>query len=551
MKLARSLAFARHIPPRQIAARFWLEAKRRWSLRAPPRLETLAYPVTAAPQPIFPPRTGMIERLPTGWRFTFVGRSVETGEAIDWQADPDQLWCMNLHYMEYLEELDRDAGIALIRQWIAANPPWRPGYWRDSWNSYALSLRVVVWMQRLAAWDIDLADPDSRRIVASLAAQLDFLLKNLERDLGGNHLIKNIKALAWGGAFFAGPFGQKLRDRATRLLAREIPHQILPDGMHYERSSSYHAQVFADLIETRMALGDAALDPVLDRMAHVAALLTHPDGGPAVFNDAGLTMAYAPDDCLAAFAQVTGRAIPQRDGAFGFRDAGYFGLHAPGFALIADMGRIGPDSLPAHAHGDIGSIELSIGGERLVVDQGVYEYVAGDRRQASRSAHHHNCLAILGAEPADFYGAFRCGRRPRVGVAQFVGGDGGILLRGHHDGYHRLEGKPIVVRRIEASADGITIHDRIDGKTWHEATSRLLLHPECRAELHGDLAILHRGEVSIAVRGSAPLYVEPAVWWPDMGVEIATRRLCLTLPPGCFEAQLEFGAVVPAESEFA
>lgn len=236
----------------------------------------------------------MIERLPAGWRFTFVGRSVDTGEAIDWQANPDQLWCMNLHYMEYLEELDRDTGIALIRQWIAANPPWRPDYWRDSWNSYALSLRVVVWMQRLGAREVDLADPDIRRVVASLAAQLDFLLKNLERDLGGNHLIKNIKALAWGGAFFTGPFGQKLRDRALQLLAREIPRQILPDGMHYERSSSYHAQVFADLIETRVALGDQALDPVLARMAQVVAMLTHPDGGPAIFNDAGLNMAYPP-----------------------------------------------------------------------------------------------------------------------------------------------------------------------------------------------------------------------------------------------------------------
>ena len=548
MKFARGLAFARHIPPRQIAARFWLEAKRRWSLRMPPRLETLAYPVAAAPQPVFPARTGMIERLATGWSFTFVGRSVETGEAIDWQADSDQLWRMNLHYMEYLEELDRDAGLALIRQWIAANPPWRPGYWHDSWNSYALSLRVVVWMQRLAAWGVDITDPDIRRITASLAAQLDFLLRNLELDLGGNHLIKNIKALAWGSAFFAGPFGERLRDRAIHLLGREIPHQILPDGMHYERSSSYHAQVFADLIETRVALGDMALDRVLEPMAHVTAMLMHPDAGPAEFNDAGLTMAYAPDICLAAYARVTGRPIPQRDGAFGFREAGYFGLHAPGFALIADMGPIGPDSLPAHAHGDIGSIELSIGGERIVVDQGVYEYVAGARRQASRSAHRHNCLAIEGAEPADFYGAFRCGRRPRVGVSQFVGGEGGILLQGHHDGYRGLKGKPIVVRRIEANADGIVLHDRIDGSVWHEATSRLLLHPDCRIELHGDLAILHRGEVSIAIKGSAPLRVEPAVWWPDMGVEVATRRLCLTLPPGCFEATLEFGAATPLES---
>src|SRR5207244_5094076 len=72
--------------------------------------------------PSFPTRRSSdLERLPAGWRFTFVGRSVDMGEAIDWQADPDQLWCMNLHYMEYLEELDRDTGITLIRQWIAAN----------------------------------------------------------------------------------------------------------------------------------------------------------------------------------------------------------------------------------------------------------------------------------------------------------------------------------------------------------------------------------------------------------------------------------------------
>ena len=551
MKLTRSLAFARHIPPRQIAARFWLEAKRRWSLRRPPRLETIAYMVARPPQPVFAPRTGMIERLSGGWRFTFVGRSVETGDGIDWQSDPDQLWRMNLHYMEYLEEVDRDTGLALIRQWIAANPPWRPGYWHDSWNSYALSLRVVVWMQRLAAWGVTSDDADSRRIIASLAAQLDFLRRNLELDVGGNHLIKNIKALAWGGAFFAGPFGAKLRARALALLEREIPRQILRDGMHYERSPSYHAQVFADLIEARSVLGETGMDRVLGGMAYAATMLAHPDGGPAQFNDAGLHMAYAPDDCVAAWGQVTGGAIHMRDGAFELREAGYFGYHAPGFALIADMGPIGPDSLPAHAHGDIGSFELSIGGMRIVVDQGVFEYVAGARRQASRSAHHHNCLAIDGAEPADFYGAFRFGRRPRVGVAQFVGGEGGILLRGHHDGYAHLKGKPVVVRSIEASANGISILDRIDSNEWHPATSRLLLHPGCRVELHGDLAIVHRGEVSLAIRGSAPLHVEPAVWWPDMGVELSTQRLGLTLPPGCFEAAFDIGAAVPVDSGLA
>ncbi|MDB5677661.1 alginate lyase family protein [Sphingomonas bacterium] len=544
MSIARNIAFARHIPLRQIVARFRLEARRRWTLRRPTALLAGAVPAATLPQALLPPRTGMVERTPDGWRFTFIGRTVAMGETIDWRADADQLWRMNLHYMEYLEELQRDAGLALIRQWIAANPPFQPGYWHDAWNSYALSLRVVVWMQRLAAWGIDPAD--AKDILASLSTQIDFLTRNLETDLGGNHLVKNIKALAWASAFFAAPTSDPWRALASDLLNRELPRQILRDGVHYERSPSYHAQVFADLIETRAALGFGAatvtLDKASQRMAAAAALLAHPDGRPAQFNDAGLSMAYSPAQCLAAYAKVTGQPIPKADGAFRLPSAGYFGLHAPGFALIADMGAIGPDSLPAHAHGDIGSIELSVGGHRFIVDQGVFEYVAGDKRRASRSAHTHNCLAIEGVEPADFFGAFRCGRRPKVTVMQYVGGEDTMLLRGHHDGYRHLRGCPEVERRVEVNAGGIALHDRIQCGTWHAATSRLLLHPDCSVELYGDTAVVSRSGIALAVRGSAPLRVEDAVWWPDMGVEVATKRICLTLPADCFEAKLEIGA---------
>lgn len=544
MSLSRNIAFARHIPLRQIVARLKLAARRRWALRRPPTLAKDGRQAATPPLPVFAPRTGMIERTIDGWRFAFIGRTAAMGETIDWHGDADQLWRMNLHYMEYLEEFDRDAGLALMRQWIAANPPFRAGYWHDAWNSYALSLRVVVWMQRLTAWGVD---PDEAKgIRASLAGQIDFLARNLETDLGGNHLIKNIKALAWASAWFGAPESDKWRALASDLLNRELPRQILRDGVHYERSPSYHAQVFADLIETRAALGFGAatvlLDTALQRMATATALLAHPDGGPAQFNDAGMTMAYPPAQCLAAYAQVTGQPIPTADGAFRLPSAGYFGLQAPGFALIADMGAIGPDTLPAHAHGDIGSIELSVGGMRFIVDQGVFEYVVGDRRQASRSAHSHNCLAIEGAEPADFFGAFRCGRRPKVTVMQYVGGEDTMRLRGHHDGYAHLPGKPEVERRVEVGAGGITLHDRILCDVWHTATSRLLLHPDCAVELHGDTAIISRGGIALAVRGSAPLRVEDASWWPDMGIEVATRRLCLTLPADCFEATLTIGA---------
>ena len=187
---------------------------------------------------------------------------------VDWTApslEPkDQLWRMNLHYMEYLEEVDDARFLELAHDWIEANPARRPGAWKDSHNSYALSLRAVVWMQQLARRRL----PDAGLIAASLAEQMRFLEDNLETDLGGNHLVKNIKALIWASAFFEGKAAVRWRAKGLRLLRAALEEQILPDGVHFERSPSYHAQVFADLLECRHALADAsppALDEALKR----------------------------------------------------------------------------------------------------------------------------------------------------------------------------------------------------------------------------------------------------------------------------------------------
>ena len=37
---------------------------------------------------------------------------------------------------------------------------------------------------------------------------------------------------------------------------------------------------------------------------------------------------------------------------------------------------------------------------------------------------------------------------------------------------------------------------------------------------------------SALLTASAPFAIEDAVWWPDMGVEVPTKRLVITLAPG-------------------
>ena len=540
--VCRSARFARHIPAARIARRVELDVRRRmrdrWPGIAGVLSEALPSRVAQPPLPLFAPRAGGLADSPDGLRLTFQGTTATYGAAgIEWpdasQETARQLWCMSLHYMEYLEAVSDERLAQLLTSWIVACPMRRPGAWRASWNSYAVSLRVVVWLQQLAARSGRLPDGLVPVAEASAVEQVRFLAANLETDLGGNHLIKNIKALIWAGAYLAGEEAATWRRTGLALLETELDRQVLADGVHTERSPSYHAQVLADLVECRHALGGdpfgGRLDRALERMGQALADLTHPDGLPALFNDAGLSMAYAPGTCLAAVAQVTKRRL-QPSAVFAYPVAGYYGMRTSEAYLVADCGRIAPDDLPAHGHGDVLSFEWSVGGRRIVVDQGVYEYVAGERRRMSRAAVSHNTLSLAGVDQAEHYGAFRCGRRPRPTVRAWQPRHDGFILEGCHDGFAHVLGRPVHVRRFEAEADRIVIHDRLEGRTGRTATIGLLLHPDVTVTMGNAGARLVSGDVVVDVEGSSPMRLQAAVWWPDLGVELATRRLIMELP---------------------
>lgn len=536
------MEFARHIPIAKLARRAELSLRRKIAdSLSNGEIASLPAPALAPapPPPLFPPRIQLAPLEKSGALiFSFLHHSVEvSGQEIGWTGPGlgpvHQLWRMNLHYMEYLEGANDDLWARLMADWLARNGQPASGAWADSWNSYALSLRVVVWLQELARRRERMPVAVAHLVEASAATQLRFLERNLETDISGNHLIKNIKALIWASAFFEGPEAQRWRRTGLALLRSELPRQILSDGMHYERSASYHAQVFADLLECRHALGqdplDGALDDALHRMAQVTADLAHPDGGPVLFNDAGLDMAYSPGDCLDAYERLFGRRPSPRE-VFALEAAGYYGLRNGDIYMVADCGRIAPDDLPAHGHGDVLSFELSVGKERMIVDQGVFEYNAGEKRQRARSALSHNTLCFEHADQADFFGAFRCGRRPDVAVSVYQQTADGFVLEGTHNGFRNLPGKPRHIRRFEVATDRIVICDRIEGGADHAARIGFLLHPDAEVQREGTAVTVRHSSSVIRMTSRAPIEIEPAVWWPCMGLEHKTLRLAIPLP---------------------
>lgn len=532
----------KHTKPRQLLARIWLRAKRSFCScglefifreAREMSLDPMPTPRAARPMSLLPPRQQLVEMDEDGLVLRMLNETRSLQIPMQWHPKDleygTRLGLLNLHYMEYLEALDDELFVAVVTDWIQSNAPYRPGYWLDDWNSYALSIRVVVWMQQLADRGERITSSSRDLIHRSVIQQIRFLTHNLELDIRGNHLIKNIKALLWAGAYFDGQEARIWAQRGHELLLEALSEQILADGMHFELSPSYHTQVFSDLLECHVVLDNPTardtLAGVLEMMAQVLVDMTHPDGHISLFGDGGLHMTYQAHECLAVFGRLLGKSIEPRK-MFVMEEAGYFGVREGENLVIADFGPLAPDSLPAHGHGDMFSFEWTVDGLRMITDPGVYEYNAGFWRSFSRSTSAHNSVVLDGADQGEFWASFRLGRRANLVSRSLSRDDDALVLEGTHDGYRSMEGRPLHNRRMRFSPFRIEIEDQVLDGGGQNVTAGFLLHPECKIEwLRPDKAVVHRADTHLVIESSAPLSGVESWWCPDFGVHEKTTRI--------------------------
>jgi uncharacterized heparinase superfamily protein len=427
--------------------------------------------------------------------------------AVDWQQpDAPQLWRYHLHYWDWAWGLAADPDRAAARELFAAL--WRS--WRascafgagDAWRPYPAALRAWSWcgLYRDLVAGTGLAGEFCRE----LAAHAGFLRRHLESDVGGNHLVKNLKALA-GLAVFLGD--EPLLRRSLRLLTGQLAVQVLPDGGHYERAPAYHCQVLADLIDVTDLLNATGRPPApaltlaIARMRRWLGAVLTPDGGVPLLND-GFPV---PGALVAAL-----RPAPVPPGPLvTLPDTGLIRGTAGDWHLLADAGPACPDDLPAHAHADTLGCVAHVGGQPLLVDTGTSTYAAGPVRDYERSTAAHNTVEIDGADSTEVWGAFRAGRRARVhGPVARLAADGMTALAAH-DGYRHLRGRPCHRRRWSLTSGGLQVDDEVTGEGRHAVTLRWHLPPGAGVSLRpgGATVATAAGEFAVTVAGSAPFWL--------------------------------------------
>ncbi|MBW2273421.1 MAG: alginate lyase family protein [Deltaproteobacteria bacterium] len=419
--LPRLLRTLRHLRPRQALAQ--LGHVLRGGVR-PVELSGAApaLRVEAAAQPFLPaPAHASFD----GWRrFVLLGREHGFRDGVDWDfMDEGPLWAYHLHQFDYARSpsLSPQARWELMRDWIehcGAGVGWHP---------HPISLRVLSWAKLLLTpGRLSLGAEDAELLRGSMACQVETLARNLELRLQGNHLFSNLLTVVFAGLLFEGRQADEwLRHEAA--FRRELEEQILPDGSHIEGSPMYHGLLLEnllDLLNLMRALPERSPAPLLQavegcagRMLGAHQVWTHPDGEIALLSDSAFGIAHPPH-WLAAYGASLGVEVLEPSLPGVLSDAGVFRFESDDFALIATASAPAPTYQPGHAHCDALSFELSAGGQRVVTDTGVSEYIPGPLRDLCRATRSHATLELDGMEQSEIWAAHRVGGRARVGVHQ-------------------------------------------------------------------------------------------------------------------------------------
>ena len=482
-------------------------------------------------------------------RFRFLNQEANVPDAQAWHRDDmPMLWLYNLHYFDDLNAQGADQRVdwhkQLINRWVA-EIPLTEGV---GWQPYPISLRSVNWIK----WQL-LGNKLPEPAIISLALQVRFLRSHLEIHLLGNHLWANAKALVFAGCFFDGEEADEWLFKGLSLIQRESAEQILDDGGHFELSPMYHAIVLKDLldlIQLAMLYPQRLPQSLRNEWIRLAksmfvwlSAMSHPDGGISFFNDA--THGIAPDlGALKLYAEALGLPIyiPERQPQL-LSESGYLSAQNAAACLIADVGRIGPDYLPGHAHADTLSFELSLFGLRVVVNQGIDRYGTDPERIRQRGTAAHSTVQVNCENSSEVWSGFRVARRAYPQQLSFEENGSAVFLNCAHDGYRRLPGRVTHQRTWALTDQSLTVTDKLSGK-YQTAVSYFHLHPLVRvSSLDGNSCVLSVAghDITLSVTGGE-LRVGEGAYHEGFGLRAEATCLQVTMTAKQLLTELRWGA---------
>lgn len=360
--------------------------------------------------------------------FQFLNLKHKFDNSIIWNyKDLGKLWTYNLCYFDFLhqEPMSKYEGLGLIYDFIS-----KLDEIEDGMEAYPISLRTINWIKFFIKHEIK----DVQVLDASYF-QLRKLSARPEYHLMGNHLLENAFCLFMGGIFFND---NKITDQGKRILEQQLEEQVLSDGAHFELSPMYHKILFSKLLDTISFLQSIEnhdvsflifLKEKARKMLSWLQLMMFSDSTIPNLNDSTQGIAPSEEDLIDYAARLEIIALDGSLGASGYRKIA--GLR---YEMLVDVGNIGPDYIPGHAHSDTLNFILHDKSGPVLVDRAISTYEKTSIRTLERSTGAHNTVTVDGREQSEVWGGFRVAKRAKI--VSLV--ETATAIQASHDGYQKI-----------------------------------------------------------------------------------------------------------------
>ncbi len=470
-KYIRLFNTVKYLKPIQIYYRIFYAFRRKWR-----NITCFQYQINVIPQPVplqmQPSISGFVSYKKN--IFTFLNIEHHFKENIDWNYfEYGKLWTYNLTYFDFLQQvnLNKNDGLALIHDFIEQIESIKDGL-----EPFPIALRGINWIKFLTQKKIV-----THQINNSLFFQYQVLMDNLEYHLLGNHLLENGFSLLFGAYYFQN---EKFYKKAKEILVTELNEQILDDGAHFELSPMYHQIMLFRLLDCINLLNKNHWkdDGLLELFRIKAKLMlswldtiTFRNGNIPLFNDCANKIAPTTNQ-LNSYASTLN--IQVENGNYHLSDSGYRKFVKEKYECIVDIGNIGPDYIPGHAHSDTFNFELYVDSKPLIVDSGSSTYEVNSKRIKERSTAAHNTVEVDGLDQSEVWGGFRVANRAKIISIK----EKQNFLSATHDGYKKRLGV-LHQRQFIYSDDCIYIIDSIQSQKDHDAIFRLHFFPNTNLKI--------------------------------------------------------------------
>jgi hypothetical protein len=467
---------------------------------------------------------------------------VRFNNEIDWLYQPlgNQDWTWDLNRHSYFTFLGRaywytsDEKYALkfkdiVLDWIAKN---NPDVNHPNWEGvFEVAYRINIWIE---AFHYFIRSPslDAGTVwcfLKSLLIHGRYLSENLEYHVATNHLFLEVKALSMLAIMFP-EFKDSLawEKIGFKNLFKQVIAQVCSDGVHVERSTTYHRIVAGELLELLVIMennNQAVPADIYERfrkMVEYEINVLKPNGQFPLLNDSAQTDSYKrycagsygpiflgclgysndhkhlEEDCIwlfgekriKAFCNLTESANVLQSTAF--PEGGFYIMrgrdHDQEAYLVFTCGPFGFKTIATHGHADALSFELHAYGQTLLVDPGVYSYFLGnDWRNYFRSTRAHNTIVVDGQDQSMLLDTQRVYRPAQCTLHQWITSDILDYVNGSHSGYRRFKDKIIHCRQIlYVKPKYWIIVDRLSGRKKHIFDQYFHLMPMAEPQLVPD-----------------------------------------------------------------